>query len=101
MGCWSNRSEVSYAGKVLSALKSIIGGDKNSFGNQFLEKFSNDQINTRIQKSRTHYSPDIPQSQIVNKINKQEGVVKRIYTMPNDIQVKYNKLMNSKKWLEK
>ncbi|MEJ8590887.1 RHS repeat-associated core domain-containing protein [Riemerella anatipestifer] len=41
----------SYAGQILSALNSITGGDKDSFGSIFLGLFANDNINTTIQSS--------------------------------------------------
>ncbi|ANF49257.1 hypothetical protein A0O34_01200 [Chryseobacterium glaciei] len=47
-----NIPENSYAAKILSALNSMTGGDTNSFGSMFLEKFSNDQINTDISTSK-------------------------------------------------
>jgi len=43
-----NVSSDSYAGQILSSLTSMTGGDKNSFGSQFLGLFANDNINTTI-----------------------------------------------------
>ena len=41
----------SYSGKILSALNSMTGNDKDSFGSKFLNLFSNDDINTTIQSN--------------------------------------------------
>ena len=41
----------SYAGKILTSLQQIMGGDENSFGSQFLNLFSNDNINVGIKEN--------------------------------------------------
>ncbi len=47
----ANVESDSYAGKILDALNGIVDGDQNSFGAQFLNLFSNDDINVGIQQN--------------------------------------------------
>ncbi|WP_407500810.1 RHS repeat-associated core domain-containing protein, partial [Elizabethkingia anophelis] len=48
----------SYAGQILSALTSMTGNDKDSFGSKLLGMFSNDKINTSIQSSSNFEKSD-------------------------------------------